>query len=118
MADHNGDYSPEAEYKRKLKREKVQRSRIRARIEEGRATDSEIAAIDAWERGEPWALGATSDTPAPAQDRPPRAPRARKPAQASEPAPFPWKEVGIGGGIVAAFIGGILWLGRNIPPLA
>jgi hypothetical protein len=64
MPEHNGDYSPEAEYTRKMKREKVQRARARKRIEEGRATEQDRAAIDAWERGDDW-QAPTRDTAQP-----------------------------------------------------
>lgn len=56
MAEHNGDFSEEAEYKRQQKREKMQRRRIRERIAEGRGTPEEIAAIKDFEAGYAWEM--------------------------------------------------------------
>jgi hypothetical protein len=110
MAEHNGDYSPEAEYKRKMKREKVQRSRIRKRIDEGRATAMEIAAMDAWDNGEDWNLGEREPGGYPAQDRAPRTPRRAVAQDAQEEAPgMGWKSwLGVGGFIAACVIMGLL----------
>lgn len=108
MADHNGDFSDEAEYKRLLKREKMQRRRIRERIREGRATPEEIAAIEDFEAGNAWDM--------------PETPRARSRAAQGEEsgegdgAPFSWKKAGIIGGIVAAGIAGLFWLGKHFGP--
>ncbi len=115
MAEHNGDYSPEAEYKRKMKREKVQRSRIRKRIDEGRATAMEIAAMEAWDNGEDWNLGEREpgEYATPAQDRPPRTPRTRAVAQEEETPGNPWVALGVAGGVIAAFIGFCVWAGRQ-----
>ena len=126
MADHNGDFSPEAEHRRKMKREKVQRSRIRKKIEDARATALEIAAIEAWDNGEEWTMGETAQGyTIPAQDgaetAQPSAPRVRKVAQPSAPRVRKVaqgedkKESGWGlwvaGGSVAAFLAAMLWAG-------
>lgn len=96
MPEHNGDYSPEMEHKRKLKREKVQRSRIRKRIAEGRATDSELAAMQAWEEGYEWDLTGES------------AQQAAFVEPEQETTSIPW--VGwIAGGLLAAFFGSMIY---------
>ena len=121
MADHNGDYSPEAERARQLKREKMQRRRIRERIREGRATDLEIEAMDIWDEGsEAWeaiARAMTGVTPAAreqvAQARPPRTPRARKVAQVAQEEKPGSSPLWIAGGLVTAFLCAVLWIGKN-----
>jgi len=123
MADHNGDYSPEAEHTRQLKREKMQRRRIRQRIDEGRATDNERVAMALWDEGtHAWeeiaaALSAEkADMPAPsprAAARPPRKTRAAVPRRdAPEEKP---EETGIGwlgwaalGSVAVIFVAAIL----------
>ena len=114
MADHNGDYSPEAERARQLKREKMQRRRIRERIREGRATDLEIEAMEIWDEGsEAWeaiARAMTGVTPAAreqvAQARPPRTRKVAQVAQADKPSSWGnW----LAGGAFAAFVGAIFY---------
>lgn len=109
MADHNGDFSDEAEWKRLLKREKMQRRRIRARIEEGRATPEEIQAITDFEAGEPWAMPETTSSRA-------RSRAAQGEESERESAPFPWKGAAIVGGIFAAAGAGLYWLGKHFGP--
>lgn len=120
MAEHNGDYSPEAEYKRKQKREKVQRARLRERIAQGRATDQDIACIQAWERGDlAWEEIMQAYTEVKAETaHAPRASGSPRTRKASEPEEA--GEVGsmkvwgwIGGGI-AAFVGGLWLLGKYL----
>lgn len=120
MAEHNGDYSPEAEYKRKQKREKVQRARIRQRIAEGRATNQDLVCIQEWERGAlPWEeiMQAYTEVKAetsraPASSGSPRTRKVSEPEEAGEVGSL--KVLGWIGGGIAAFVGGLWLLGKYL----
>lgn len=110
MTAHNGNYSPEEEAKRKYKREKERRRRIRKKIEEGRATAQEIAAIEAWERGEDWQIR-TGERIRVEVQRPQDEPETE---EESTQAGSGWGVLIGAGAVVAAFIGLMMWAGRNM----
>lgn len=125
MADHDGDYSPEREHQRQLKREKMQRRRIRQRIDEGYASALEHKAMELWESGQhEWeeiaqALKAEKENysaQVPRETRSPRATRAATDEETPEGSGG-WTPLLLAGGIVAGIIGGAIWLGRNVNPL-